>query len=198
MGAWILFAVVALLLVGSALMVVLSTDLVHTVLWLAVGLVTTAVVYVALSADFLAAAQVLLYTGGVVTLMLFAVMLTRRLAGAGVAVTRGHGWRRALVLSVATLGLVATAVLGSGGGRHPTAPMAADTRGLGKLFLTDLMLPFEALSLLLLGAMVGAVVLARREGGRPPIPRIPRHRTGARRVQRSGGRSPGTPAGEAP
>ncbi|RME26078.1 MAG: NADH-quinone oxidoreductase subunit J, partial [Deltaproteobacteria bacterium] len=86
MGAWILFAVVALLLVGSALMVVLSMDLVHTVLWLAVGLVTTAVVYVALSADFLAAAQVLLYTGGVVTLMLFAVMLTRRLAGAGVAV----------------------------------------------------------------------------------------------------------------
>ncbi len=174
MGAWILFAVVALLLVGAALMVVLSTDLVHTVLWLAVGLVTTAVVYVALSADFLAAAQILLYTGGVVTLMLFAVMLTRRLSGVGITITRGQGWLRAVVFSVATLGLVAAAVLKSGVGAGPMPPMAADTQALGALFLTDLVVPFEALSLLLLAAMVGAVVLARREGGRPAIPRVAR------------------------
>lgn len=172
MGAWLAFMVIAAVLVGAALMVVLSRDLVHTVLWLALGLVFTAVAYVALAADFLAAAQILLYTGGVVTLMLFAVMLTRRLQGAAIAVPAMLGGFRGPLVAAATFGLVASAILRSPQA-GPAPAMQADTQALGKLVLTDLLLPFEALSVLLLAAMVGAIVLARRDS-RPSIPALKR------------------------
>jgi NADH-quinone oxidoreductase subunit J len=72
----IAFGITAVLLLASAFMVVSSRDLVRAVLWLAVSLAFTAVAYVQLRADLLAALQIMLYTGGVITLMLFAVMLT--------------------------------------------------------------------------------------------------------------------------
>lgn len=173
MGAWLAFGVIALVMVGAALMVVAARDLVHAVLWLAVALITTAVAYVALHADFLAAAQILLYTGGVITLMLFAVMLTRRLSGNRLDIARFQGGARGPILAVAVLGLVGTAIVRAGPLVSRTPQVQADTRGLGALFLTELVLPFELLGLLLLAAMVGAIVLARMDGPPPKVPRLP-------------------------
>lgn len=172
MLAWIPFLVICLVLIFGALMVVWSEDLVHTVLWLAICLIFTAVAYVALVADFLAAAQILLYTGGLVTLLLFAVMLTRRLQGAAIVVDAMLGGWKGPVVGLATFGLVALAVLRSPS-MGPAPAMSADTQALGQLVLTDLLLPFEALSVLLLAAMVGAIVLARRDS-RPTIPTLKR------------------------
>jgi len=165
MGAWISFGLLAVALVGPALMVVRSRDLVHSVLWLALTLVSTAVAYVVLHADFLAAVQVLLYTGGIVTLMLFAIMLTRRLEGRSFIEHGSSGRLRAALAAAAVLGLTITAVLGtlpfSQGG--PTPQLPVDTAALGRIFLGPLVLPFELLSVLLLAAMIGAITLARRD-----------------------------------
>ena len=75
------FGAMALVLVGSSLGVVLARNLFHSVLWLASALVATAGVFLLLHAEFLAAVQVLLYAGGVVTIVVFAIMLTERLVG---------------------------------------------------------------------------------------------------------------------
>src|SRR5438876_12039897 len=75
------FWALAILLVGSALAVVLSTNLFHAVLWLALALTGTAGIFLLLDAEFLAAVQLLLYAGGVVTIVVFAIVVTERLVG---------------------------------------------------------------------------------------------------------------------
>jgi len=163
MNGWIPFGIMSLILLWSALRVVTSTDLVRSVLWLAVTLVTTAALFVGLHADFIAAVQILLYTGGVITLMLFAIMLTRRLSSAHVAHQSGGRIPGGLV-ALSLLGVITWTLWSQFG----TAAVAAtpelvpDTQALGKLFLTRLILPFEALSVLLLAAMIGAIAIARR------------------------------------
>lgn len=160
---WIAFGVLGLALLFAGRKVVVSRDLVHSVLWLGVALVATAGLFVALHAEFLAAVQILLYTGGVITLMLFGVMVTRRLSGdARVEHGSSHRMRGAL-LSLVAFALVAITVgrASDTGSLVPSGPLG-DTRELGTLVLRDLMLPFEVLSVLLLAAMIGAIVLARK------------------------------------
>ena len=162
MSAWIAFIVIALIILTSALQVVRSRDLVHTVFWLAGALMGTAALFVHLHADFLAAVQVLLYTGGVITLMLFGVMLTRRLAGIHI-IHESKNVYGGMAVAAVVLGLIASAIYNDPLTRTATADtFTPDTEKLGALFLTDLMLPFELLSLLLLAAMVGAITLARK------------------------------------
>ena len=171
--SWLTFGILAIALVGSALRVVGSRDLVHSVLWLALTLVSTAVGYVVLHADFLAAVQVLLYTGGVITLMLFGVMLTRRHEGSAVVAHGSSGLAKAGLVAVALLGLVVVAIHTSLPAAIPAPLMLPDTAALGRVFLRGpLVLAFEVLSVLLLAAMVGAITLARR-GDPTPTPRRP-------------------------
>ena len=159
--AWIPFLIIAAILVGSAIKVVTSKDLVHSVLWLAAALIGTAVLFVTLRADFLAVVQILLYTGGVITLMLFAIMLTERLETARIAIISTDKVRGGVaLLSVGTL-VVTAIVKGTGAVAQGAAP-PVDTQALGALFLTELVLPFEVLSILLLAAMIAAITLARR------------------------------------
>lgn len=157
------FGVIAAVLLLSALRVVTTRNLVHAVLWLAITLATTAAAYVMLQAPFLAAIQLLLYTGGVLTLMLFGIMLTRRVEGVNVPV-ESSGQGKGAALAAALFGLMATAIMQTPNLPDAPAP-AVGARELGKSFLTDHLLAFEVLSLLLLAAMVGAIVIAR---GRDP------------------------------
>ena len=160
--AWIAFLIIAILVLTGALQVVRSRNLVHSVFWLALTLIGTAALFVHLHADFIAAVQVLLYTGGVITLMLFGVMLTRRLQGI-VIPNESHRLLIGGVLGTATLASVVVAVM-----RDESAAVAAgaaaapDTAALGQVFLQQMVLPFEVLSLLLLAAMIGAIALARK------------------------------------
>lgn len=152
-------AVVAVGLIGSSLGVVLARNLFHSVLWLAGALVATAGVFLLLHAEFLAAAQVLLYAGGVVTIVVFAIMLTERLVGETLRqMNRGVGWGAAVALAV-FLGIAAVILRSVGG---PAAPVPT-TAALGEALLTDWVLPFEALAVLFVAALLGAVYLARVE-----------------------------------
>jgi NADH-quinone oxidoreductase subunit J len=156
------FGIIAACLLLSALYVALGKNLVHGVLWLGVTLATTAVLFVYLGAPFLAGIQVLLYTGGVITLMLFGVMLTRRHERLMIENEISTGRRiPALVLAAGFFGAVAGATY-----RTPGLPQVVaapnTTAEIGRSFLTEHLLAFEVLSLLLLAAMIGAIVLARR------------------------------------
>lgn len=172
------FGVMAVILLFSAIRVVTSDNLVRSVLWLALTLGATAILFVMLSAPFLAGIQILLYTGGVITLMLFGVMLTNRETGVIIANESSSSARGGLV-AAATFGVIASALFSSSDAL-PVRAEGADpvsTAALGRSFLTEHVLAFEVLSLLLLAAMIGAIVLARRsdfgDERRPGARRVP-------------------------
>jgi NADH-quinone oxidoreductase subunit J len=156
-----LFGVLAVCAVVSALGVVRSKDLVHAVVWLAATLIATAALYAALGASFLAGVQALVYAGGVITLVLFGVMITRRHDG-NVVSAESSGKVRAALVSAAFFGTVAWAVRATPGLDRPLEAPLVNTADLGRSLLVDHVLAFEAASLLLLASMIGAVVIARR------------------------------------
>ncbi len=155
-----IFVVLALIVLVAGLRVVSSTDLVHCVLWLGIVLILTAGLFLMLGAPFLAGVQLLLYTGGVITLMLFGVMLTHRHQDIGIEVDS----TRRLPAAVGSIGLFAAMAAAILGTELPPLASASPVPAveIGRAFLTDHLLSFEVLSLLLLAAMVGAIVLGRR------------------------------------
>ena len=158
----IAFWAFAAVLIGSALAVVLSKNLFHSVLWLALALVSTAGVFLTLDAEFLAAVQVLLYAGGVITVVVFAIVVTERLVGEKLA----HTSRRVVVsgvVSAALLALVVRAVSRSQL-QLPKPALAGDmTREIGTSLLTRFVLPFELLAVLLVVGLLAASYFARPE-----------------------------------
>lgn len=158
----IAFGVVSAVMVFSALRVVTASNLVHTVLWLGVLLGLTAVTYVMLLAPFLAAIQLILYTGGVLTLMLFGVMLTQREAGTAIPNETARQPAGALIACLVA-GVLGGAIVKTPAERFPdAAPAEIGTEALGVSFLTTHVLAFEVLSVLLLAAVLGAIVIARK------------------------------------
>jgi len=153
------FVLAALILLG-AVRVVASRDLVRAVLWLGVVLVLTAVMFLMLGAPFLAGMQLLLYTGGVITLMLFGVMLTRRHHEIGVEIENSRRLPAALG-SAALFVAMASAIVRT---ELPvwSSPIPVPTVEIGRAILTDYLVAFEVLSILLLAAMIGAIVLGRQ------------------------------------
>jgi NADH-quinone oxidoreductase subunit J len=152
----------SIVLVGSALAVVLSKNLFHAVLWLALALTGTAGVFLLLDAEFLAAVQLLLYAGGIITIVVFAIVVTERLVGERLTQTNmriGGGFAAAVVL----LGFIVTVIR-----KRPldmTRPdMPGDlTQAIGQAVLTRFVLPFELLAILMLAGLLGAIYFARPE-----------------------------------
>lgn len=170
------FGVFAFLLVGfPALRVVTSRDLVRAVLWLAVTLLGTAVLYALLHAPFLAGVQVLTYVGGVVTLMVFGVMVTHKHDGTTVAIGGANRVRGALA-ALAFFGVVAFAIVRTD--LSSLTPVETpSTQDLALALLDRYLIAFEVASVLLLAAIISAVVLARR---RDPLPEGAEPADGAR------------------
>jgi NADH:ubiquinone oxidoreductase subunit 6 (subunit J) len=152
------FGLLAPVLVAFALGVVLSRSLYRAAYCLAGALAATAGLYLLLTAPLVAAVQLLLYTGGVLTLVVFALVITP-------ATDDPQRWRRPLPALI--LSALVSIVLVVATGR--SAPPAAASGGLGDgaLLGTELfsryLVPFELLSLLLLAAIFGALAIARRE-----------------------------------
>ncbi len=165
MSSQIGFGLVAAIILVSALFVVRSKNLIHAVLWLAVTLIGTAALYAQLNAPFLAGVQVLTYVGGVVTLMVFGVMVTRRHGGAE-APAESDSDEKGFIFATALFVVLALAIWKSPVPLPVQAPIAT-TNQLAHALLDDYLIAFEALSLLLLAAIVGAVVLARRRDPDP-------------------------------
>ena len=152
----------AVLLIGSALSVVLTKNLFHSVLYLALSLVATAGVFLALDAEFLAAVQLLLYAGGVITIVVFAIVVTERLVGDRITQTSRH-----IVTGLVLAGALLLGVLRflRGADLPVERPVIAVdvTRVIGQVLLTEFVLPFELLAVLLLVGLLGALYFARPE-----------------------------------
>ena len=158
----VLFYALAALTVGGAAGVALSRNILYSSLGLLMALLGAGSLYVFLSADFIAVTQLLVYIGGVLVLILFAVMLTSRITEVKVSNTSfGLFGGFLLFLCVAPV-LLAVAALTPWAAKVPAA-LAPTTAAIGNGFLTKWLLPFEVASLVLLATLVGAVVIARKE-----------------------------------
>jgi NADH:ubiquinone oxidoreductase subunit 6 (subunit J) len=156
----ITFWALALILFASALAVVLSKNLFHSVLYLALVLVATAGIFLTLDAEFLAAVQVLLYAGGVVTIVVFAIVVTERLVGDRLSQTSRRIGAGAIAAG-ALLGALITVIR-----RVPLPPSAPAvsgdlTRAIGQGLLTRWVLAFELLGVLFVAGLLGALYFAR-------------------------------------
>ena len=156
------FYLLAAITVGSALGVAFSDNVVYSAFALMGTLLGVAAMFVLLGADFLGLVQLLVYVGGILVLTLFAVMLTHRIADVRVS-NRAVGRLPGFVL----VGIVFGWMVHVAGRAHwvvgdPGAP-APTTYGIGNLLLTQYVLPFEVASIVLLAALIGAIVVSRKE-----------------------------------
>ncbi|MHC5906987.1 NADH-quinone oxidoreductase subunit J family protein [Streptomyces sp. S6] len=171
-GVEIAFLLVGLLTLGAAVVTVTTRQLVHAALWLVVALGGLAVEYLLLTAEFVAWVQVLIYVGSVVVLLLFGLMLTRAPIGRSPDADSGNRWA-ALTIAVAAAAALVWVVADA---FRTTwidldGPAAGSTKVTGESLFRHWVLPFEALSVLLLAALVGAIVLSRKakaETSSPP------------------------------
>ena len=156
----VVFACLSAVLVGAALAVVLSKNLFHAVLWLALALTGTAGVFLLLDAEFLAAVQLLLYAGGVVTVAVFAIVVTERLVGERISQTNRRLAGGAIASAAVFALVVSTFVQRPLPAARPA--MTGDlTKALGETVLTKFVLPFELLALLMVAALLAAIYFAR-------------------------------------
>ncbi len=167
MGEAIAFYTLAAFVLGFAVLVVSTKDTVHSVLFLVLDFLFVAALYVLLGAPFLAAIQVLVYAGGIVVLYLFVVMLVnlKRPPEAYQDPQRrtklGFGLAAAVL---AEIGAITAFDYARPAPAISTAlPVQGNTEEVGWLLYTSYLIPFEVASMLLLVAMIGAIVLAKRE-----------------------------------
>ena len=162
-GLDLIFAVVGLITAAAAIKTVTSTNLVHAALFLAVTLAGIAGVFLVLSADFLALVQLVVYVGAVAVLFLFGLMLTRAPIGREALDSDHRGL--ALGVSGALFVLLSGLIIAAFGDVRVDTVGGPRTADIGLALFRDWVLPFEVLSMLLLAALVGAIVLSRREDG---------------------------------
>ncbi|MEJ8670645.1 NADH-quinone oxidoreductase subunit J [Streptomyces sp. NBC_01017] len=172
-GVEIVFLLVGLVTFGAALVTVTTRQLVHAALWLVVTLGGLAVEYLLLTAEFIAWVQVLIYVGSVVVLLLFGLMLTRAPIGRSPDADSGNRWA-ALTVAVAAAATLIWVVVDAFRATwiDLDGPAAGSTKATGESLFQNWVLPFEALSVLLLAALVGAIVLSRKakaESGSPSV-----------------------------
>ena len=163
------FVILTLMTLGGGLAVVTSRNLFHAALFLVLSLAGAMGYYVLLDAGFLAIVQLLIYIGAISVLILFAIMLTRGLMMSGQVQRNEQWWIAALVVFLIFVVLVVTLwqttwpIAEAEALRTPNVAIAQ----LGAALVGPYAIPFEVISLLLLVALVGAIVLAREEGNQP-------------------------------
>lgn len=164
----LIFYLLAALTIGSALIVALSRNLVYSAFALLGAFMGVAGLYAFLAADFVAVIQVMLYIGGILVLILFAVMLTHRIADVDVS-NRTVGRLPAALMLAVVAGLMGVCVGQAPWAQHAEPVVEPTTSGIGEAFLGPYVLPFELASIVLLVALIGAVVVSRKElrGGAP-------------------------------
>jgi len=171
MAEAIAFYTIAAFILGFAVLVVTTRDTVHSVLFLVLDFLFVAALYVLLGAQFLAAIQVLVYAGGIVVLYLFVVMLVNLKRPPEVHADPQRRSRLGFFLAASVL--IELGVIAGYGYAKPAPALAAaatssipvtgNTEQVGWLLYTSYLIPFEIASMLLLVAMIGAIVLAKRK-----------------------------------
>jgi NADH:ubiquinone oxidoreductase subunit 6 (subunit J) len=158
----VVFYLIAAVTVGSGMIVAFSRNIIYSAFSLLGTFMGVAGLYVFLGADFVAGVQVLIYVGGILVLILFAVMLTHRITDVEIT-NRAAGRIPALIVVGIFIAVLAQTVRATPWAKAKEFLYEPTTRKIGDLFLDEYLLPFELASLVLLAAMIGAVVLSRKE-----------------------------------
>ena len=166
----IAFGIIAAAIVLAALRVVTTRNIVHAALYLIIVLAGVAAQYFLLGAEFIGTAQILIYLGAIVVLFLFGIMLTRAKIGRDQDLTNRH-WLAGAATALALFGVMAYALIDQWGWTRtplPADPRVMTVNGSNTATVSDsvfssYLVPFEAVSVLLLAALVGAIVLARKD-----------------------------------
>ncbi len=164
----IIFLVLSLIAVSSALGMLFSKNAVYSALFLALNFVTVAVFYLLLGAPFIAMTQITVYAGAIMVLFLFVIML---LGAESLAPSKALPWQKplavllAVMLAVESIYLIFSRASSSGVIASPDASLNSmdSLREMAMMLFNQYLLPFEVASVLLLVAMVGAIVLAKQE-----------------------------------
>jgi NADH-quinone oxidoreductase subunit J len=161
-ATYVIFGVIAAAMAIAAIKVVTTKNIVHAALYLVVVLSGVAAMFVFLAAEFIAVVQVLVYIGAIVVLLLFGTMLTR--APIGKTSELDNDQRVAsLVVSLFLLGVLGWALGDAFGWTHMPETAVQRTADVGNSIFTTFVIPFEVISILLTAALVGAVVIARKD-----------------------------------
>lgn len=159
----LIFWMIWILIVASAGLVAFGNNLIHSVFALMGTFLGVAGMYIFLNADFLAVTQIVVYVGGILVLLVFGIMLTNKISTAEISQSSVQKWL-GLIVVLGVLAVILTAVLPHNwvGSALPLA-FVDTVSGIGKLLFTDYLILFEIASVLLLGALIGAATLARKE-----------------------------------
>ncbi len=160
----IAFYVIAALIVFGAVRVVTCKNLVHAALWLVLVLAGVAAQYILLAAEFIAVTQVLVYLGAIVVLFLFGIMLTRAKTGLDEDLDNSGPARvGAVIVGLGLLGVMGWALWDGFRDREFGDLVVQRTADVSDSIFSTYLVPFEVISVLLLAALIGAIVLARRD-----------------------------------
>ncbi|MGI9029731.1 MAG: NADH-quinone oxidoreductase subunit J family protein [Ilumatobacteraceae bacterium] len=156
------FGIIAVMMIVAALCVVTTQNVVHAALWLVLVLAGVAAQYVLAAAGFVAVSQVLIYVGAVMVLFLFGIMLTRAQIGRETGLNN-RNWAVGIPVAVLLLGLLAYVVIDAYDDETLPDRGPAPTEAIADGVLSPYLVPFLALSFILLAAAIGAIVLARKD-----------------------------------
>jgi NAD(P)H-quinone oxidoreductase subunit 6 len=157
------FGILSLLMLGAALGVVLFANIVYSAFLLGGVFISMAGIYILLNADFVSAAQILVYVGAVNVLIIFAIMLVNKREDFKPLKNNWFRQGSTALVCGGIFTLLSTVAIATPWQISTVTPLASSVVPLAKHFFTDFLLPFELASVLLLMAMVGAIILARRD-----------------------------------
>jgi NADH-quinone oxidoreductase subunit J len=164
----IIFILISMLILGSALAVVMVKNLIHSALWLIATFFGVGALYLLMQAEFLAVVQIMVYVGAISILILFAIMLTRNVASHQ-SNLHVEGIELGMLGAMALFGLLILPTVLLYDWDVPTQATEQPIAGaleIGRAFMNEYLLPFEIASILLLVALIGAIVIAYEERGR--------------------------------
>lgn len=156
------FLAIALMMVVASLIVVTSKNVMHAALMLVAALGGSAALFVLLGAEFVAGVQVLVYIGAVIVLFLFGVMITRAPLGRTVSLDHDRKWP-AIAVSLATFAVLAGSAVAFFDDAKIDTAAPVRTSDIGTSIFERFVVPFEVVSFVLLAALIGGIVLARRD-----------------------------------
>jgi NADH-quinone oxidoreductase subunit J len=158
----VFFGIIAAVMLVSAWRVVTTKNVVHAALYLVIVLAGVAAQFILLGAEFIGITQVLVYIGAIIVLFLFGIMLTRARLGDDESVGRERRWMAALV-GVVLFAVMAGALIGDFEDTHVDIASPSTTAQVSDSIFSQYLIPFEAVSVLLLAALIGAIVVARKD-----------------------------------
>ena len=161
----VIFILLGAMSLAAAVLVVTTKNVVHAALWLVVTLAGVAGCYLMLTAEFVAWVQVLIYVGAVIVLLLFGIMLTKAPIGGDVDLN-SENRIAATIVGLASAGTLTTLVVDAFRAQYIDLGAGTGAAAIGESIFRSYVLPFEIVSVLLLAALIGSIVLSRRDDER--------------------------------